>query len=328
MPTQKHLGLILDNKLGFDHHLNKKICKANKGISLIKRLHNYLPRQSLLCIYKSFIRPHLDYADVIYDQPHNDSFCNKIESVQYNAALAITKAIRGTSRERLYEELGLESLSDRRWYRRLVFFFNIVSGTSPGYLGSLLPLKQSSYDQARSNLFRNFKTNNEYFKNSFFPYTVNEWNKLGPDLKNLLSISKFKTGLLNFIRPEMGPVYKIHDPRGLTLLTRLRVNFSHLREHKFRHNFRDTLNPLCSCGLEIESTNHYLLRCSFYTHIRKTLIDNIKNTIGPISDLSDDKLVNLLLYGNDIYNTEQNCFILKTTIVFLMSSERCDVPLL
>ena len=126
-PIQKHLGLVLDKRLVFHHHLNEKISKATKGISLIKRLHRYLPRKSLLCIYKSFVRPHLDYADVIYDQPHNDSFCNKIESIQYNAALAITGAIKGTSRERLYQELGLESLRERRWYRRLVYFFKIVS---------------------------------------------------------------------------------------------------------------------------------------------------------------------------------------------------------
>ena len=122
-PFQKHLGLFLDEKLTFGHHVNEKISKANKGIGLIKRLYSYLPRNSLLSIYKSFIRPHLDYGDVIYDQPHNDTFCKMIESVQYNAALAITGAIKGSSRERLYKELGLESLSDRRWYRRLVYFF-------------------------------------------------------------------------------------------------------------------------------------------------------------------------------------------------------------
>ena len=86
--------------------------------------------------------------------------------------------------------------------------------------------------------------------------------------------------------------------------------------------FSGYLNPLCSCSLEIESTKHYLLRCPFYTPIRKTLIDNITNAIGPISHLSDDKLVNLLLYGSDRYNTEQNSSVLKNTIVFLKSSER------
>ena len=72
------------------------------------------PRSFLLTIYKSFVRPHLDYSDVIYDQPNNSRLSDKIESVQYNAALAITGTIRGTSKEKLYQELGLEPLKDRR----------------------------------------------------------------------------------------------------------------------------------------------------------------------------------------------------------------------
>ena len=110
----KHLCLLLDNKLVFDRHLREQISKANKGIGLIKRLRKFLP---LLTIYKSFIRPHLDYGDIIYDIPGNESFSQKLESVQYNAALAITGCFCGTSREKLYSELGLESLSDRRYYK-------------------------------------------------------------------------------------------------------------------------------------------------------------------------------------------------------------------
>ena len=121
--SQKHLGLVLDTKLTFDSHLKEKRAKANKEIDIIKRLYNNLPRNALLSMYKSFIRPHLDYADIIYDQPHNQTLSDRIESVQYNAALAITRAIRGNSRERLYQELGLESLSNRRRYRRLTMFF-------------------------------------------------------------------------------------------------------------------------------------------------------------------------------------------------------------
>ena len=96
-PFQKHLGLFLDEKLNFGHHMNEKISKANKIIGLIKRLHYHLPCKSLLNIYKSFVRPHLDHGDVIYDQPNNDALCSRIESVQYNAALAITGAIKGSS---------------------------------------------------------------------------------------------------------------------------------------------------------------------------------------------------------------------------------------
>ena len=120
--SHKHLGMILDKKLSFNHHLKEKIAKANKGIGIITRLYTYLPRHTLINIYKAFVRSHLDYGDIIYDNPINESFCNKIESVQYNAALAITRAIRGTSREKLYQELGFEYLTDRRFCRRLCFF--------------------------------------------------------------------------------------------------------------------------------------------------------------------------------------------------------------
>ena len=95
---QKHLGLYLDEKLNFNHHIKEKISKACRGIDVIRKLHYVLPRYSLLTIYKSFIRPHLDYDDIIYGQPNNQDFINKLKVVQYNAALAITRAIRGRSK--------------------------------------------------------------------------------------------------------------------------------------------------------------------------------------------------------------------------------------
>ena len=98
-----------------------------------------LPRSSLLTIYKSFVRPHLDYGDVIYDQPNNSRLSDKIESVQYNAALAITGAIRGTSKEKLYQELRLESLKYRRWLRRMSCLYKIISTKLPPYLYELTP---------------------------------------------------------------------------------------------------------------------------------------------------------------------------------------------
>ena len=63
-----------------------------------------------MTLYKFFIRPHFDYGDIIYDQSFNNSFQNKIESIEYNECLAITGAVRGTSKERLYKELAIASL--------------------------------------------------------------------------------------------------------------------------------------------------------------------------------------------------------------------------
>ena len=84
--SQKHLCIHLYEKLNFIHHIKEQIFKANKGINVIKRLNNTL--------YKSFVRPNLDYGNIIYDQTSNESFCNKLETVQYNAALVTTGSIK------------------------------------------------------------------------------------------------------------------------------------------------------------------------------------------------------------------------------------------
>ena len=143
---QKHLGFDLDEKLNFNHHVKEQITKANKGIGVIKKLSNIRPRDALLTIYKSFVRPHLDYSNIIYDQPQNESFCNKLENIQYNAAWAITGAFRGTSKVKLYEELGLEFLKIRRWFRRLCTLYKIKTYKIPPYLAQLLPSGTRSYN--------------------------------------------------------------------------------------------------------------------------------------------------------------------------------------
>ena len=123
---QKHLGIVLDSKLNFNTHIDQKIKKCNKLIGLMKRLSVNLPKSALLTIYKSFIRPHLEYGDILYDKTNNGNFQNKIEKVQYKECLAITGVIQGTSREKLYEELGLHSLIERRRRNKLIFFYKMV----------------------------------------------------------------------------------------------------------------------------------------------------------------------------------------------------------
>ena len=136
--NQKHLGLILDEKLTFDDHITSKLTTVNKLISTLRKLYYYVPRDSLVTIYKSFIRHHLDYAVVIFDKPSNTTFSNRIESAQYNAALAITGTIRGTSKEKLYQELGFEIMKERRWFQRLCSFYKTLNNQTPAYLYSLL----------------------------------------------------------------------------------------------------------------------------------------------------------------------------------------------
>ena len=116
--TQKYLGMILDTKLDFQEHLKNKLSKISNTIGLLRKLQKILTRTPLLTIYKSFTRPHLDYGDIIYDKTYNSLFHQNVEKIEYNSALAIAGAIRGTSKEKLNQELGLESLEKRRWYRK------------------------------------------------------------------------------------------------------------------------------------------------------------------------------------------------------------------
>ena len=104
---QKHLGIFLDNKLNFSEYLKTIFQKTNKTIGLPRKLQTFLPRAPLITIYKSFMRLLLDYGDIIFDQTFNMLFQQKMETIQYNAALAITGAIRGSFKKKLYQELGL-----------------------------------------------------------------------------------------------------------------------------------------------------------------------------------------------------------------------------
>ena len=194
--------IILDEKLNFKEHLKEKMSKAYKGIAVLRKLQNIIPRNSLLTIYKSFIRPHLDYGDTIYHQPYNGTFCQKIESFQYQAALAITGAIHGTSQTKLYKELGIESMKLRQWFRRLCYFFKIQSSGLPQYLNDLIPKPSLRYSTRFSPL-PNFKVRTELFRNSFFPYTVNEWNNLHNIMKSSESYSVFRKKNVKFDKTQV-----------------------------------------------------------------------------------------------------------------------------
>ena len=166
---QEHLGMFLDRKLNFSEHLKTIFQKTNKTIWLLRKLQTLLPRAPLKTIYKSFIRAHLDYSDMIYDQTFNMSFQQKMETIQYNAALAITGAIIGSSREKLYQELGLETLQQRRWYRKLCCFYKILKSQSPKFLYSIIPIHNMSYRTRQCNKIPAINMKHDFFRNTFFP---------------------------------------------------------------------------------------------------------------------------------------------------------------
>ena len=288
-----------------------------------------LPRQALVTIYKAFIRPHLDYGDVLYDQAFNNSFHAKMESIQYNACLAITGAIRGTSREKIYQELGLESLQLRRWYRKLCLFSKVFKTEHPKYICYLIPVRCASYAISTESNIPLIKTKHNFCKNYFFPSAIIEWNNLDPNLSNSDSISVFKEKILNFIRSSPNSVFDIRNSKGFKLITRLRLGLSHLREHKFKHSSQDTIKPLCNCHQDIESTTHFFLHCPFYINERRTLLSTIRSfdsKLFDFTDFTDYDVTQTLLFGNTSKTSSNNFKIINSSIDYILLNKRFQEP--
>ena len=203
--SQKHLGMQLDKKLNFEEQLKKVESNVNKTIGIIRKLQNVLPRSALLTIYKSFIRPHLDYGDIIYDKAFNESFHAKLESLQYDTTLAITGAIRWSSTEKIYEELDLES---RRWYRKMIFCINF---SKVNHRHTFLILYQTAIHNVKQEMRAIFPVsllNMIILRILFFPSVTTEWNKLNSYISNVDSFEVFKKSILSFIRPMLNSIYK------------------------------------------------------------------------------------------------------------------------
>ena len=144
------------------------------------------------------MRPHLDYGDVIYDQPSNVAFSSKAESIQYNSVLKIIGTIRDSSREKLYQELEIEHLHQRRWVSRLCLFYKVLSNKIPKYIYDLIPLTRHKVSFRNPNLFTAFPCRTEYFKNSFLFCVISDLNKFDPKIHNSTSYQSFRNALIKF----------------------------------------------------------------------------------------------------------------------------------
>ena len=124
-------------------------------------------------------------------------------------------------------------------------------------------------------------------------------------------------------------MYKIHHPRGLKLLTRLQLGLSHLREHKFRHNFNDTIDPFCLCGINsVETNEHFLLHCPNYATLRLKLFDSLRSNNILILPFVKSLIIEILLYGSERFDEITNKIIISSVIDFIIQSKRFHDPLI
>ena len=222
----------------------------------------------------------------------------------------------------------MESLKQRRWFRKLCYFFKITKNQSPKYLFDKIPTTRAAY-RTRNNIgnIPRFNVKHNFFKNSFLPSTVIKWNNLDKSIRSSESLALFKKSILQFIPPTPNRTFKCHNPIGIKLITRLRLGLCHLRDHKFKHNFLDCLNPICCCGKGIETTVHYLLHCPISSDERSIFFHNIRSIDENVLSGSDPRISETLLFGISSFNDTKNTSILNTIIGYILSTKRFDVPL-
>ena len=198
-------------------------------------------------------------------------------------------------------------------------YYKIVNGLTPAYLFEHVPSEAPR--TLRKYVPKAPITKTQRYANSFFPYCINHWETLGSEVKSSTSVQVFKNKINERIRPEASLCCS-RDRYGMKRLTQLRVDFSDLRDHRFNHRFNFP-SPICSCGVEDETTTHFLLSCPRYSHYRQTYLSKISQVVNSdVSVFPKDHLTDLLLYGSKAYNSVSNELILTETIIFIYKSER------
>jgi hypothetical protein len=309
--SHKHLGVYLSNDCSWHSHIDYIKSKAWIRINIMRKLKYVLDRKSLEIIYLCFIRPLLEYADIIWDNCTNAEKL-ELDKIQNEAARIAIGATKLISLDNLRREIGWENLDERRRNHKLTLLYKMKNNLTPNYLSSLIPPQVNSetrYPLRNSNNIQLPHARTQLYYNSFLPAVVREWNSLSQTIKDSESLPTFKH-LLNSSR--IIPSYFYSGERKLQLLhARLRTNCSTLNLTLFQRNIIES--PQCICG-DIESIYHYLIACPAYRQIRMQLFEVI-NPIRPPT-------VKLLLNGDPTLPDQANEIIFKAVQMFILQSKR------
>ena len=145
---------------------------------------------------------------------------------------------------KLYSKVGFESPKFRRQSKKLRLFYTIKKTSLPEYLFNIIPQSNHQYNTRSTEDITTFYCRIDIFK-YYFTSTIQEWNNLDLNIRKANFLLSFKNSLLRVGRATAMPAYGIHNPVCLEFLIRLRLGQSQLNEHKFKHIFKDCVNPIC-----------------------------------------------------------------------------------
>ena len=197
------------------------------------------------------------------------SLMEKVERIQYHAALAITGTWQGSNRAKHYKELGCGTLSDRRWCMRILHINKIKNNMTPSSLRDKLPpIRRPLYRFGYTNREIRCKTSRN--KNSFFPDAINSWNNIITNAQNFPPFTNLQLHILSLNRPKIKSTFGVHDPLGRRYLFQLRVR---PRNHKTTKDTIILQTPLREFG---SATKVLKILAIFYLNVPVTrLIERI-----------------------------------------------------
>ncbi len=318
----KHLGLFLTKNLTWKKHISEIATKARKRLGCIQKHKYRLCRRSLEILYLTFVRPVMEYGNVMFDAGNQEDL-EILTNIEKEALRTITGARYRCNIELLYNEVKWPTIEKRRELQKIATLGKIIIKKFPSYLLDDLP---TFYDNARMNRRNKFASppyHKDYYKKSFVPASIELWNQLPLDIRCIDSYKALKSRLKRDNTKKV-PNYYRYGTRPLNILhTKLRLGCSDLNSDKFLIGISDT--DLCSCG-EIESVEHYLLECGNNLVAKVTMLDSITDILlakGLSQQMADDMLgVDLLLKGDPILSIEENERIFKCVQIFINDSKR------
>ena len=307
-PTHRHLGLTFSDSCDWKVHVKNISEKAWTRLNLLRALKFRVSRTSLEKMYMAFVRPLLEYSDAVWDNCSLETK-KQLDAIHVEAARIITGATKLCSIEKLFFDLGWESLQSRRNKHKLVIFYKILHGLTPDYLFDIVPptvRETARYNLRNSEHIQNYRASTNLFLDSFFPSTIRAWNSLPNEVKEASSVAAFKHALNRNIK--IPPKYFNAGTRmGQILHARLRMGCSSLNSDLYRKNI--VQSPSCSCG-EFESAKHFLFTCVNHSVARERYLPRNLHSYT-INDLLHGKY-NLSLHENEILTLQVQDFIIKS----------------
>jgi hypothetical protein len=329
--SHKHLGLTFNNTLTWTDHIDKLVNKASQCVGLLRRICREVPRECLETLYKAMIRPLLEYGDVIYDGSA-ESHTKRLEDVQRDAAITCTGAYKHTKHSNLLDELGWPPLSYRRKQHRLNTMFKIQNGLAPPYLTDMCPpltRDRTAYNLRSGANITIPQSRTTTFQKSFYPQSIEDWNNLDMETKNIKTIETFKDHQKKKCTYKINKLYHQYPSKAVINQTRMRLGLSGISAQRFNYNHID--NPKCPfCPSRCEDLVHYFLTCPAHAAHRDALMRETCQILHSIENFEIDfrsqrfrnLFIDIILKGTLLLSEIDNKRIFEITTNYIKNSQR------